>query len=124
MTRRRFSEADVIYTLLLQGTLIRCYRCRVPVLPGDTLEREHLTPIALGGSDEPKNCRYSHAACHAKQTNGPLGKHTSLNSDKHAIAKTKRLQSGGRKRKGRKLQSKGFPKRYSKGMDGTVRERR
>lgn len=38
--------------------------------------------------------------CHKTKTYHPLGPHTSLNSDRHAIDKIKRIRKGGRKRQG------------------------
>ena len=91
MTRRRLTERQVLTVMLSQGAILPCYRCRIALTPEDALqaEREHLTPLALGGEDTPDNCRYSHRGCHKKQTNGTAA--TSYGSDKHAIAKVRRL---------------------------------
>lgn len=88
MTRRKFSEADVIETLYYCGIDVLCYRCKEP-LHGHKIEREHLTEIALGGADEPVNCAYSHADCHKIVTDGT--KATSVGSSKQRIAKVKRI---------------------------------
>lgn len=113
MTRRRFSERDVLEVLYFQhGILVNCYRCKKPLHFSDA-EREHLTEIALGGKDEPMNCAYSHKACHALVTNGT--KATTAGSSKQRIAKVKRL-CGQTKPKlkrawpARKLQSRPWPK--------------
>lgn len=96
MTRRKFSEADVIATLTAQGYPIACHRCDemffVETTDGELIqvlkvEREHLHEIALGGADEPRNCRYSCTHCHALVTNGKPA--TSAGSSKNRIAKTK-----------------------------------
>lgn len=113
MSRRRFSEREVIETLIRTGHEIRSYRSK-EVITLETvrlLEREHFTPLALGGADDPTNCGYSIKAEHSKQTNGT--KATSYGSDKHAIAKVRRLR-GELKPKAkkdwpsRKMQSAGF----------------
>ncbi len=130
MTRRRFSERDVIETLAWQGILVPCFRCGAPFFTPslddgmfnltDKIEREHLHEVALGGPDTPKNCRYSCSACHNKITNGT--KATSAGSSKQRIAKVKRLRREtctGPKKKipsrplkgGGKMQSRPFQKR-------------
>jgi hypothetical protein len=92
MTRRRkFSERDVIRTLILQGAIIRCFRTGEIITPANVgrLEREHLHELALGGNDEPSNCRYSLKSAHALVTNGTPA--SSVGSSKHRIAKVKRI---------------------------------
>lgn len=129
MRRRKFSETDVLHTIQLQlwgadgsGPSLTCYRCRevlfrrehITFLPSvvidattyDRIEREHYIELALGGDDAPYNCAYSHAACHKAVTNGT--KATTAGSSKQRIAKVKRIQAGGRKKRGPRLQSRGF----------------
>lgn len=128
MTRRRaFKEREVLETLLGQGVLIPCYRCKVPMLALRHIEREHLLEVALEGPDEPGNCVYSHKDCHAVITDGAPA--TTAGSSKNRIAKAKRFSKGkmavnkGAKKKltawskrvrpwpkGRAMQSKGFVK--------------
>lgn len=91
MTRRRFSELDVLETLVRQGIEIRCYRTK-ELITLDTvrqLEREHVTELGLGGDDDPTNCVYSLAEAHAIITNGT--KATSAGSSKNRIAKVRRI---------------------------------
>lgn len=118
MPRKRFSEQQVIETMWHQGVVIVCYRCRgvvQPVVLGAEgsyyfpVQREHLHEIALGGPDIPANCRYSHIECHKIVTDGSPA--SSVGSSKHRIAKVKRIQAGGKKRKGRKIPSRPFQKR-------------
>jgi hypothetical protein len=94
MARRRFSEREVLATLLHQGVEIRCFRSNIPITVDtvNLVEREHLAELALDGPDEPRNCRYSFKHEHAKITNGT--KATTLGSSKHKIAKDKRLRAG------------------------------
>lgn len=105
--RRRFTEREVLETLVICGEFLRCFRCREPLDP-KTAEREHLLEVALGGPDVPANCAYSCADCHLVITNGT--KATTAGSSKQRIAKVKRIRAGGRKRKGPKIKSRPFPK--------------
>lgn len=128
MSRKRFSEREVIETLAWQGIVVPCFRCKKPLyevmlmLGEETMvsswdnepEREHLHEIKFGGPDEPGNCRYSHRVCHAIATNGT--KATSAGSSKQRIAKVKRLRHPRKskhpmKSSGRKITSRPFPKR-------------
>lgn len=113
MTRKRFSERQVIEALIRTGHRIYCFRSKEPITLETVglLEREHVTPLALGGADDPSNAAYSLKAAHKVQTNGT--KATSYGSDRHAIAKVRRLRGELKpKRKvkipGRKLQSRPF----------------
>jgi hypothetical protein len=96
VARRRFSERDTIRTLLIQGVKINCYRSgeEITLENVGTVEREHLVTIALGGPDEPDNCRYSLSAAHKVQTYGT--KATALRSDRHGNDKAKRIARGGK----------------------------
>lgn len=89
MARRRFSEKDVIRTLLHQGVEIRDYRTGEPITLQnvDRIEREHLHEIALGGPDDPANCRYSLSESHGIVTNGTPA--TTAGSSKNRIAKAR-----------------------------------
>lgn len=85
MARRRFSEKDVLAAIHFNHTTLLCYRCKKPLEPGQAIEREHLTEIAIGGADEPCNTAYSHKECHATVTNGTPA--TTAGSSKQRIAK-------------------------------------
>lgn len=87
--RRRFTEREVLATLINQGVEIRCFRTGTLITLDnlDQVEREHLHELALGGPDEPGNCRYSLKTAHAVVTNGNGA--TTANSSKHRIAKAK-----------------------------------
>lgn len=119
--RRRFSEREVIETLIRQGVEVRCYRTksRITLVTVGLLEREHLTELALGGADGPSNCAYSLKSAHAEVTNGSAA--TSAGSSKQRIAKTKRLvksvalhaaiMSGEAERPVSRMRGRDFPKR-------------
>ncbi len=119
MTRKRFTEREVIETLAWQEIYVPCFRCGVPFYTPapdggmwnltDDIEREHIHEIALGGPDTPKNCRYSCGPCHDRVTNGT--KATSAGSSKQRIAKVKRLRGETCTRPSRKIPSRPFPRK-------------
>ena len=97
MTRKRFSERQVIASLIHQGVPVTCYRTKEPITLESVgrLEREHLVELGLIEPerrhlyDTPEYCRYSLKEAHAIVTNGNGA--TSAGSSKHRIAKLKRL---------------------------------
>lgn len=90
--RKRFTERQVIETLIRQGAVIKSYRSKEPITLENvgTVEREHILERALGGEDIPANCAYSLGEEHAVVTNGT--KATTAGSSKQRIAKVKRLE--------------------------------
>lgn len=131
MARRKFSETEVLQTIQLQlwaqhNAYLLCYRCKEPLfkdiwnddgnwshivaaIPPFPIQREHLLEIALGGEDCHRNCVYSHKQCHDTVTNGTPA--TTAGSSKQRIAKVRRIQAGGgRRRKGPPIKSRGFSK--------------
>jgi hypothetical protein len=108
MRRKRFSESQVIETLHHCGIDVLCYRCKLKLEPGQKIEREHLTEIAMGGADEPKNCAYCHKACHAVVTNGT--KATSAGSSKSRLAKIDRITGVTKTKAPAKIAGRGFQK--------------
>lgn len=130
MGRKRFSEREVLETLIHQGIEIKCYRTGELITLQNVrlVEKEHLVELGLFETDAekakhdvPENCRFSLKEAHAVITNGK--KATTAGSSKHRIKKAKRIARGGKKvrhpmrsgsrtwPKGRKLQSKPFQKR-------------
>lgn len=87
MARRRFTEKEVLETLIHQGVEIRDFRSGEPITLENVaeIEREHLHEIALGGPDDPANCRYSLSKNHHIVTNGTPA--TTAGSSKNRIAK-------------------------------------
>lgn len=103
MSRKRFSERQVIEALIRTGHIIRCYRTK-EVITLDTvnlLEREHPTPLKLGGADDPTNAAYSLSEAHKAQTK----------KDMAAIAKMDRILGLTCTGPKRKIPSRPFPKR-------------
>lgn len=83
---------------------------------------EHWHPVALGNDQKPDCLLCIH--CADRKTNGT--KATSYGSDKHGIAKVKRIlrKAAGTWRPHRKkIQSKGFDKSLRRKFDGTVEAR-
>ncbi len=83
MSRKRFTERQVIEALIRTGHTILCYRTK-EVITLETvkrLEREHPTPLKLGGADDPTNAAYSLSEAHKAQTK----------KDKAAFAKVDRI---------------------------------
>lgn len=83
MSRKRFTERQVIEALIRTGHEIRCYRTK-EVITLETvkrLEREHVTPLKFGGADDPTNAAYSLGDAHKMQTK----------KDKAAFAKVDRI---------------------------------
>lgn len=73
---------------------------------------DEATGEMMPAPNDPKYIRPMLKEPHAIKTNGT--KATTAGSDKHAIAKVKRLNGETPKRKGQKIQSRGFPKRSGK----------
>ncbi len=99
MTRKTFSQRDVIASLVYQGCVITCYRTgeRITLENVKRLEREHLVELGLITDpterrkyDTPEYCRYSLKEAHALITNGNGA--TSAGSSKHRVAKAVRLE--------------------------------
>ena len=100
-----------------------CGICRKPLHEDEPRILEHMVPhatrLALGlDPDAPEILAFVHEHCAAKKTNGT--KATTAGSDKHMIAKGKRLEkareahravlAGERTREPGKIRSRGFPK--------------
>lgn len=101
--RRKLTDAEEAQVRARQNN--RCTICG-EVLSG-RVERDHVISIWMGGPDDPANIEILHYACHRQ---------VKCKSDAAARAKVKRLhrfrdEGRHRKRKGRKLEGRGFPKR-------------
>lgn len=87
MTRRRFTEREVLECLIRQGGIIPCRICRVAMKVEDakSAEREHIHEVGLDGPDTVENCAYSHGECHKGVTHGNGA--TFAGSSRHRISK-------------------------------------
>lgn len=119
MKRKPLTRRQAVEIVLSQEG--RCSICRNKLQSGN-IHYDHIVALELGGADDPSNiqaiCR---VPCHHEKTFGR--KSTTLGSDIHAIAKTKRIGRGGKKRRGPAIKSAGFSKSLRKRMDGTVERR-
>lgn len=85
------------------------------VLTGNC-ELDHIVPLGLGGDNDLDNLCWRHRACHTYKTRADIA----------AIAKAERIRrkrDGSWKKKGPKLQSRGFDSRFRKRLDGKVERR-
>ena len=83
-----------------------CHLCKAPIQAGQAWDIDHVTALALGGTNDAANLRPAHAKCHRG-----VGSKTS--DDVKAISRADRLAQkhfGIKQKKGR-LQSRPFPKR-------------
>jgi 5-methylcytosine-specific restriction endonuclease McrA len=121
LTRRRLTQAEWDELWERQGGC--CALCAAPLDDDPALgptEDDHAVPHALDGGEEIDNRQLVHRACHASKTNTARPDAPLLGSDKQLVAKAKRLAKGGRKRKSKPIQGRGFNRRWRKRMDGTV----
>lgn len=112
MSRRRFSERQVIEALIRTGHEIRCFRTKevITLETVNLLEREHPTPLKLGGADDPTNAAYSLSEAHKDQTK----------KDMAAIAKVDRLLGLTCNGPKKQIQSRGFDKTRTRKFSGAV----
>ena len=130
--RKRLPLRWVKKLLKRQGGVCAVGKCAVVLVLGPRGQHtnfidEHRVPLALGGTNALKN-RELRCIAHARsKTYGPRGKHTTLDSDIHSIAKVRRIRKGKmavactKRRtkyarnyawpKGRKIKSRPFPKK-------------
>lgn len=103
MARLEFTLKTKLEAIVLNA---RCPSCGVKFGKLSDVEFDHRIPDAMGGSNTIDNCVPLCKACHKLKTNGK--KHTSLGSDKHTIAKSKRLRGETKNGPKKKIQSRGF----------------
>ena len=82
MTRRSLSNRQRLATFLAAHG--RCQRCMLHITPGKRWEVDHITPVALGGTDDPANLQVLCAPCHGTKT---------AKRDAPQLAKAKRIQA-------------------------------
>ena len=120
MTQRRYlSPKERALMLVAQKGKCACFcGCRKKITVKDSIG-EHTHPVALGNAEKPD--RLLCLSCADVKTNGT--KATTKGSDKHSIARAKRLE---RKRLGtwpatrHPMKSRGFDKSLRKKMNGDV----
>lgn len=96
-------KIDAILDLAVQlGAPLPCVECQEALLPGQKIQFDHRQATVHDGAHTFKQIRPIHYdPCHKRKTK----------RDVQGRAKRDRIAKGGRKRKGRKLQGKGFPKK-------------
>jgi 5-methylcytosine-specific restriction endonuclease McrA len=114
MRRQAFSTSLRLSLFLdRKGT---CQACNIAIQAGQAWDIDHILPIALGGTNEPKNLQILCKTCHRSKTS---------HFDIPRIAKTKRLKAkhlGARSPAYRPIPgSKASP--WKKKMDGTIIKR-
>jgi hypothetical protein len=112
MARHRFTEREVIEALIRTGHEIRCFRTKaiIDLESVKRLEREHPTPLKLGGKDDPTNAAYSLSEAHKAQTK----------KDRKAIAKVDRILGITCSGPTKKIPARGFDKTKTRKFDGSV----
>lgn len=93
--------------------LLLCPICNIALLPDDDIQFDHTHADVFDGPHVYHNLRPIHAACHKIKTAKDIA----------ANAKVKRIQAGGRKKRGPKIKSPGFRKDITKKMSGKVVKR-
>jgi len=138
MTKRRApTKKEVGIVLMRQEGKCAKPKCRAK-LSWENTEWDHIVPLGLGGENSAENFQALCSDCHSGKTHGTGA--TTAGSDVGRIAKTKRC--AGKKasrfrlpdignvekemppaKKGRAIQSAGFRKDITRGMNNQVRPR-
>lgn len=123
MTKR--SEFTLKTKLEAMALYMRCPKCGEKFGTIKNVHFDHIETDKMGGSNRVDNCQPLCVKCHDLKTNGR--KHTSLNSDKHTIAKHKRLTGQTKTGPKEKINSPWFQTNkdgpWKKKMDGSVERR-
>lgn len=88
MSKRKAFTLKQLVEIYRRYCAAQCAKCFV-MSPVGKMEMDHIHPVGLGGTNEPENIQFLCPNCHDLKTNGT--KATSYGSDKHEIAKTKRI---------------------------------
>lgn len=112
MRRCRFPRR--IYLGILKRQKLRCFcGCGVKLTRGEGYQFDHTTALALGGADSPDNLRALRVPCHKGVTSTDIRMISKAN-------RQRKFHEGTKKRRGRKLQSRGFDTRLRRRVDGRV----
>tara|TARA_R100001086_G_C11840811_1_gene259065 strand:- start:2256 stop:2627 length:372 start_codon:yes stop_codon:yes gene_type:complete len=103
MARSEFTQKTKLEAL---AKYARCPKCGGQFGKLSEIDFDHELADGLGGDNTVDNCVPLCKACHKLKTNGK--KHTTLGSDKHAIAKSKRLRGLTKTGTKKPIQSRGF----------------
>jgi len=115
MTNRRYLRPSEKQELWEQQGC-QCASCFQPLTLGE-VEWDHVRPLALGGTNE-ENWQGLCRDCHKAKTAQDVGR------IRKADRQRNKMETGrGRKRKGKPMQSRGFPKGLRKKLNGDVVKR-
>lgn len=81
-------------------TVFRCTICGGGVLPGHAIQFDHVHSDVMGGEHGYKNLRPVHTECHKSKTANDIA----------ANSKVKRIQKGGKTKRGKPIKSRPFSK--------------
>ena len=113
--RRRFPR--YVYLGILRRQQLRCAcGCNVKLTRKEGYQFDHGASLGLGGLDSPDNLHALRTPCHAKKTRREAAMRAKADRQRKA-------HLGQKKRRGRKMQSRGFDTRWRRRMDGTVEAR-
>jgi 5-methylcytosine-specific restriction endonuclease McrA len=87
--RRKARTEKQVLDIIFRQAKLSCPECGAELCRND-IQRDHMHAIKLGGDDAPENEWYICLKCHDLKTNGNGA--TSAGSDKHKIAKGKRIR--------------------------------
>lgn len=116
MTGRRKFPRRVYLSILHRQRLLCACGCGVKLTAEEGYQFDHTTALALFGADSPDNLRALRVPCHKAVTS----------TDVRMISKANRqrkFHEGTKKRRGRKLVSRGFDTRLRRRFDGRVEVR-
>lgn len=123
MTKR--SEFTLKTKLEAMALYMRCPKCKEKFGSIKNVNFDHINTDRMGGKNTVNNCMPLCVKCHDLKTNGR--KHTSLNSDKHTIAKHKRITGQTKTGPKAKIKSRGFKTNrnspWKKKMNGGLERR-
>ena len=118
MTRRSLTPKERREMLEAQDG--KCAQCKVPIDgTGKTCIAEHWNPVAMGNDQKP-DALLCHFCADFKTNGGPA---TSYGSEKHAIAKVKRIRGETCTGPKKKIPNRGFDRTLRKRMNGKVERR-
>jgi 5-methylcytosine-specific restriction endonuclease McrA len=92
---------------------IYCLECYEPIQPCEAIQWDHRHATVHKGPHTYQNIRPVHTECHKRKTK----------RDVQANAKVKRIRGETCTRKGPPIKSRGFDKRFTKRMSGTIERR-
>ena len=119
--RRKFPKIDLERLFDEQKGICAC-GCGERLTKDEGYDLDHIIPLGMGGKDDMQNAQYLRRPCHSVKT------FTKIDGDISRMAKARRIMGQGallkpKTTKGRRLQSRGFDKRFKKKLDGSVERR-